>query len=148
MRSNPPRQWRQFDGKGRTPLHAAVKNGNVAVVMTLCRYLHISQLHLTNVQDFEERTPLYLAVEMASARKQRHNLQTRIAIISALVCNGADVDCIDSNGRTSSQLAILRQNEAVVSVLLRLGTSVSYNDIVAPTQSGCYKIAGMIRKAL
>ena len=80
------------DARGRTPLHLAAANGQLAVLQAL-----LDRGCNPNPRDAAGRTPLFAALEHGGAA---------LPLVRALVAAGADPETIDANGETPLGLAL------------------------------------------
>ena len=97
---------------GKTPLHVAVRGGNIA----LAEYL-ISAGADVNTKNRYGDSPLHEAVE-------RNNID----LVEYLISAGADVNAKNKDGDTPLHFAIGRNNIAIVKLLISAGTDVNAKD--------------------
>lgn len=130
------------DSEGRTPLHSATVQGNVAVVKIL-----VDNGADTEVRDRKGWTPLHYAafsgqdlvvwllVEKGADMEAKEPLfdgktalhhaaaNGRKDVVRLLVQMGAEIDAVDDNGTTAVQHAMGNKQTEVVELLLRFGAA-------------------------
>jgi ankyrin repeat protein len=93
------------DEYGRTPLHAAIIEGNVTISRAL-----IARGADINAKDCDGRTPLHMAIEKGSG-----------AIARALIERGADIKATTRSGETPLDLAFRKGDLSIAKPLLARG---------------------------
>lgn len=94
------------DGYGRTPLHYAVEDRNVAMVQFLTVRANL------NVKDYKNRTPLHYAV-----------MSQYLDVVKLLLDKGANPNAFDKLGKTPLHDAVMTQCPSLIKLLLDSGAS-------------------------
>ena len=121
-----------------TPLHFAVRNGDIEIVkMLLDRGADVDAINLYNV------TPLHIAVE-----------SKKVEIVELLLNHGACVNARDCNSSTPLLLAAKDGSEEIVKLLLKHGADVNspytctsiegYTPLCLAVRGGCEKVVKLL----
>lgn len=135
------------DVRGRTALIYASAFGHKEIVDYLLSKKHEVDV---NIVDDTQKTALHHASKRA--RKIRGKLRdiTQVAIVSALVYNGAHVEAVDHHGCTPLMFAVGNNDETLAKVLLDAGANVNSRDCEGHTpldyakHFGYHKLLGML----
>jgi uncharacterized protein len=90
------------DGNGRKPLHYAAGYGTSEIVSICC-----AKTNDINIRDHYQKTPLMIAVETKN-----------LDAMQVLIEHGANIELTDSQGYNILHLAILSEDESVISWIL------------------------------
>jgi ankyrin repeat protein len=128
---------------GITPLHAAIKTGNVEIV----RYL-LEHGAKTNIRDFQKRTPLMMMDEDATPElfdllvqyraklnlidKEKNNILHHAAVngvdadlVKRIALNGVPINGVNKEGRTPLMAASEEGDVDIVNALIQSGADVN-----------------------
>jgi ankyrin repeat protein len=105
---------------GKTPLMEAGVFGNLTLVKELIK----SGANLQENDNNENNTLL----NVVFMQVQESYKKKKAEIISLLISNGCDINCLDKNGSTPLIIAVENENVEIVKVLLKLGAKKQINN--------------------
>ncbi|KAF0720561.1 Aste57867_201 [Aphanomyces stellatus] len=105
---------------GQTPIHIAIRRGDVKVVEALLR----SDTDLTDMRDDHGNTPLHFAV----GTSRRIPLTNAVRMVAMLLHGGANVHAVNNKGRSPIMvhlLTIQKDDASILTMLLDEGANVN-----------------------
>ncbi|RHY25994.1 hypothetical protein DYB32_007956 [Aphanomyces invadans] len=107
---------------GQTPIHIAIRRGDVQVVEAL---LKSGDMDVLQMRDDHGNTPLHFAVGISS---RRMSTSISIQMVSLLLAAGASVHAVNHKGRTPimvHMLTIRQDDPSILTMLLKEGSNVN-----------------------
>jgi ankyrin repeat protein len=113
------------------PLFIAARNGRLAVVAILCKYIkdHKIEGALDFLSATNGRTPLMVAVGWSAERTEKARYRD---VATCLVQYGCDLNAVDELGTTVLMQAIYSHDSELVSFVCSLGVDVNFR-IIGPS---------------
>ena len=126
-------------------MNAANKNGATALIIA-CQERIISAINVLlqaggdpNIADsVNSATPLHYAIDGGCSKE----------VFQKIIDHGADVDAVDSDGRTALMIASLKGNVDAITILLNAGADLSISDVYGKTSIHMVKPGSCSKDAL